>query len=504
MAGPDRQPLLELRSVTKRFGRTCALDDVSLQLRAGEIHALVGENGAGKSTIIKIMTGLHRPDEGLLFLNSQPITLPDTLAAQHAGIAAIYQEPLVFPDLDVAENIFINHHDRGMLMHWRKLRQEARQLIDDLGVGLNVGDLASTLTLAEQQAIEIVRSLALDVKLLIMDEPTASLSAHESQRLLQIARSLRDKDVAVVYISHRLEEVFALADRVTVLRDGRHISTRTIGEASIDTVIKEMVGRELAAALHEHADHVFGKPLLSVHDLGRRAIFSGVDFQIREGEIVCLAGLVGARRTDVGLALFGIAPADTGSVELAGQQVRLGSVRQALDLGIAYASEDRRKFGLVMPMSITHNITMATIKDYLNHFGLLDREREREAAEGFRAQLNIRTPLVEATVATLSGGNQQKVMLAKWLNAKPRLLIVDEPTRGIDVGSKAEIHRMLRMLAKEGIAILVISSDMPEVLALGDTIVVMREGRQMGSFARAAATQERIMALATQQAAVAT
>ena len=318
-ATQEEAPLLELQNVSKHFGDTQALSDVSLKIYPGKVHALIGENGAGKSTIIKIMTGIHQPDVGEVVLNGQEIKINSTLEAQQAGIAAIYQEPLVFPDLDVAENIFINHFDRGMLMRWGKMYTEAKQLVNELGVNLDVRDQASTLTLAEQQAIEIVRSLSLNVKLLIMDEPTASLSAHEATRLLEIVNNLRSKGVAIVYISHRIEEVMEIADTITVLRDGSAISTRPINECSVEEIVKEMVGRELEEVMHEHTEHDFGDTLLKVENLKLSDTFEDINFEVRSGEILCFAGLVGARRTDVGLALFGIAPAEQGTITLEGK-----------------------------------------------------------------------------------------------------------------------------------------------------------------------------------------
>ncbi len=493
------QPILEMRGISKNFAMTKALDGFSVALRPGEIHALVGENGAGKSTLIKIMTGVYQPSSGEILVSGKQQTINGPSEAQALGIAAIYQEPMVFPDLDVAENIFISHRDRGRVMNWKKTYDDARALLARLAVKIDVERPASGLTLAEQQAVEIARALSLDVRVLIMDEPTASLSAHETRQLLGIAKTLQSQGVAVFYISHRLEEVFKIADRVTVLRDGKFISTRPIGDVTPESMISEMVGRDVGEFFARVPSSATENVVLSVNGLGREGVFSDVGFDVRAGEVVCFAGLVGARRTDVALALFGVAPADAGSIKIEGKAVRIPSPQEAMREGIAYVSEDRRKLGLAMTMPIYANATLATLSRFLGKFGLIRHGQELEMAESYRKRLNIRTPNVAIDVGKLSGGNQQKVMLAKWLNMAPRILILDEPTRGIDVGAKAEVHAIIHELARRGVAIVAISSDLPEVLALADRIVVMREGRQMGILDGDSATQETVMALATGQ-----
>ncbi|MCX7287091.1 MAG: sugar ABC transporter ATP-binding protein [Rhodobacterales bacterium] len=489
-------PVLDMRDVSKSFGGTMALSSFSLQLEPGRIHALVGENGAGKSTLIKVMTGIHQADTGEILVNGQPVTFRGTADAQRAGIAAIYQEPMVFPDLSVAENIFISHQNRTQLINWAALNDEAAAMIARLGVTLDPRRAAAELTLAEQQTVEIARAISLNVRVLVMDEPSASLSDHEVQRLFGIARSLRDQGVAVLYISHRLEEIFALADTVTVMRDGRHISTNPVEKVTQGSMIAEMVGRDMTNRFARETSNDTGQVLLNVSDMARTGVFRDVSFSVNKGEIVCFSGLVGARRTDVGLALFGVQPADSGRIEIAGQPVTIKTPAQAQALGIAYVSEDRRKLGLALTEGITPNITLAMLPKYSGPFGWLDRLRELADAQGFRDRLNIKAANLSIPVGTLSGGNQQKVMLAKWLNTRPRLLIVDEPTRGIDVGAKAEVHQILRALAADGVAIIIISSDLPEVLALADRILVMREGRIVGAFAGEDATDEAVMSLA--------
>ncbi|MGB4828349.1 MAG: sugar ABC transporter ATP-binding protein [Paracoccaceae bacterium] len=492
--------VLELCGVSKSFAATQALRDMSLEILPGEIHAIVGENGAGKSTLIKIMTGVYQPDAGEILFDGQPITVRSTQEAQGAGIAAIYQEPMVFPDLNVAENIFISNRTKGAFMRWSEMYQEAEALIAQLGVSLDVRRAASGLTLAEQQTVEIARALSLSVKVLIMDEPTASLSAHEVARLMAITRALNDRGVAVIYISHRLDEIFRIADRVTVIRDGQHISTRTISEVTEDGLVHDMVGRALESFAVKTDANPHGEVLLSVKGLGRAGVFQGVGFDLARGEVLCLAGLVGARRTDVALALFGIAPATEGQITLDGQQVSIRTPRLAMDLGIAYVSEDRRKLGLAMTLPIFANISLAVLRKLLGAFGLIDRKAEIAMAERYRQQLAIRAADTGVEVGKLSGGNQQKVMLAKWLETRPRILIFDEPTRGIDVGAKAEVHNIIRRLAAEGVAVLVISSDLPEVLALADRVLVMREGRQAGILPIEGASQQRVISLAAGQA----
>lgn len=489
-------PVLELRDIGKSFGPTRALDGVSLALQAGTIHALVGENGAGKSTLIKIMTGLFPPSSGSILLEGRERRLTSTAEARRAGIAAIYQEPMVFPDLSVAENIFISHQDRPQWIGWRRMEEEAAALIARLGVALDPRRLAGDLTLAEQQTVEIARAIGLRVRVLIMDEPSASLSEHEVRRLHGIARALRDEGVAVLYISHRLEEIFALADTVTVLRDGRHVSTRPIADVTQDGLVAEMVGRDMEGRFARVPSQARGHVALRVEGLGREGVFAGVSFHLEAGEIVCLAGLVGSRRTDVALALFGIAPATAGRIEIEGRPAAIRSPREAMALGLAYVSEDRRKLGLALSESIAANVTLPRIDSYANRWGWLDRRREMADAARFAAGMRIKAAGLSAPVGTLSGGNQQKVMLAKWLNTNPRILIVDEPTRGIDIGAKAEVHRILRELAGQGVAILVISSDLPEVLSLADRVLVMREGRLAGELPGATATEESVMRIA--------
>ncbi len=493
------RPVLEMGRVSKRFGATQALEDVSLSLQRGEIHALLGENGAGKSTLIKIMTGVQQLDSGEIRIDGEPVRIASSQDAQRLGVAAIYQEPMIFPDLSVAENIFIGHRDRGHVVDRRRMDREAQEVLGRLDVRLDVGEPARGLTLAQQQTVEIAKAISLDVRVLIMDEPTASLSAHEVEQLFRIVMALRDQGVAVLFISHRMEEVFQIADRVTILRDGRWISTTPRVELTPAMAIRRMVGREVQELFRRERREP-GDVRLAVRGLNREGAFHDVSFELRAGEVLGFAGLVGARRTDVGLALFGIAPADGGEIVLDGKAVTVLNPHDALRLGIAYSTEDRRQLGLIMPLSIAANISLPSLPRFLSPAGLVRRRQESAVAEQFRQRLSIRAPSIDTPAASLSGGNQQKVVISKWLETTPKVLILDEPTRGIDVGAKVEVHQLVDNLAAQGMAIMLISSDLPEVLAMSDRILVMREGRQMAIFDRREATQERVLSAAMGQA----
>ena len=488
-------PAMELRGVAKNFGAVRALEDISLVLRPGEVHALLGENGAGKSTLIKIMTGVYQPDRGEISVRGQPVTLRNSADAQQRGIAAIYQEPLLFPDLSIAENIFIGHQGRGAFARPGQMFRRAGEILASIGVTLEVRGSARGLTLAAQQSVEIAKAISVNVQVLIMDEPTASLSAHEAEQLFRLVGELKAKGVAILFVSHRMDEVFRLADTITVFRDGRHVSTRPRAEVTPQSAVADMVGREMGL-LQPRASTVRDDLLLKVDGLSRTGAFADVGFDLRRGEVLGFAGLIGAGRTDVGLAIFGIQPANSGEITFKGETVAIRTPRDAIERGIAYVSEDRRQLGLSMPMAVYANVSLPTLSSFRNRLGMLDVGKERQTAECYRELLAIRTASVEIPVGNLSGGNQQKVMLAKWLRTKPDLLILDEPTRGIDVGAKAEVHRMIAELAASGMGIIVISSDLPEVLAVSDRVLVMREGRRMAILDRAQANEGTVMAAA--------
>jgi rhamnose transport system ATP-binding protein len=490
-AGAGTAPLLALVGIGKSFPGVQALRDVSFDIRPGEVHALLGENGAGKSTLIKIISGVHGADAGTLLLDGQKLRLTGPQAARAVGIATIYQELLLFPDLTVAENVFMGHapRTRGGRLDWTAMRNATQVLLDSLDIAdLAPSQVVGTLSVGNRQRVEILRALSQDARLLIMDEPTAALTGHDVSRLFAIVRRLRARGVAVVYISHRLEEVFALADRVTVLRDGQHVATGDVAGTDRAGLIQMMVGRRIDS-LYPKIEVPRGRPVLELRDLARPPATNGVSFAVHEGEIVGLAGLVGSGRSELAQAIFGITPATGGSILVAGQAARVRSVADARRLGIAYVPEDRATQGLVRPMTVRENASLAML-GALARLGFIDRDAEVRLADDVVARFGVRTAGIEQIAGRLSGGNQQKIVLGKWLAARPRVLILDEPTRGIDVGAKAEIHRLMSELAGRGLAVLMISSELPEVLGMSDRVLVMRDGRIVAEFPRATATQE--------------
>ncbi len=490
------EPLLRLSNISKSFGGVVALDDVSFDLRAGEVHALLGENGAGKSTLIRIMAGAHRLDSGRFEVLGRTVDRADPIHARALGIAVIYQQPALFPDLSVAENIALGREKGGPFgrIDAARRRDEAREILGRLGSAVDPDAPVRGLRMAEQQLVEIARALGARARVVVMDEPTAALSEREALNLLAIVRDLRASGVGVVYVSHRLEEVLALADRYTVLRDGRLAATRVRGEVDREDLIRLMVGR--GGALFEKPVSTPGAPLLELRGISCRASGVGpVSLTVRAGEIVGLAGLVGAGRTELARTVFGLTPADAGLILVAGQPVRVRSPEEAGRHGIAYVPEDRRRYGVVAEMSVAANATLSVLRD-LSRYGLLDRAAEERLAQSFVSRLGIRTASVKAPVSALSGGNQQKVALARGLATKPRVLVLDEPTQGIDVGAKAEVHRLVAELAGEGLAVLLISSDLPEVLGLSDRVAVMRRGLLVGELSGPAATPLGVLSLA--------
>lgn len=489
--------ILEMRHISKNFAGVQALRDVSFDLQPGEVHALLGENGAGKSTLIKIITGVHQPDEGQIYLQGQPISFADPRQSREHGIAAIYQEPSLFPDLDIAENIFVGRQptQAGGRVNWRQMYRQAEELLASLRVHLDPKTRARNLSVAQQQMVEIARALSVQAKILIMDEPTSSLTLAEVDELFAIVRQLREAGTAIVFISHRLEELFELADRVTVLRDGTYVGTQPIAGVTTEALIQMMVGRTLADMFPKQVVEA-GPVVLEVEGLSRTGVFQNVSFELRQGEILGMAGLVGAGRTDIARAIFGIEPATGGSIKIDGQAVKITGPQQAMNLGLAYVPEDRQHHGLVLPMNISQNITLPILSEFAR-MSWIDDGQVRQSARQAATQLEVRAAGLWQKTRELSGGNQQKVVLAKWLATHPRILILDEPTRGIDVGTKAAVHGLMSELAARGMAILMISSELPEVLGMSDRILVMREGHLTGEFTRAEATQEKIMMAAT-------
>jgi rhamnose transport system ATP-binding protein len=492
------EQILALEHASKAFAGVHALEDVSLELQGGEAHALVGENGAGKSTVVKILGGVHQPDRGTLRLGGEEVILSGPAGARDRGISVIYQEPTLFGDLSVAENVFIG---RQPLRRWRRIDHRAMdrtvtEIFERLGVRLDPERIARGLSIAEQQLVEIAKALSHEAKVVIMDEPTAALSPVEVERLFGVVRTLRAEGTAVLFISHRLGEVFEICQRVTVLRDGRLVLSRELEGLGPDDLVRAMVGREVLAGAYQ--SHEPGDRVLSVERLTREGVFLDVSFEVRAGEIVALAGLVGAGRSEVARAIFGIDRYDAGSVQIRGEALGRGSPTAAMAAGAAFAPEDRRQHGLVMERSVARNIALASLHR-LARAGLLLAGTERSFASDWAARLQVKYGRISSPVAFLSGGNQQKVVLAKWLSRRPTLLIIDEPTRGIDIGTKAEVHRLIESLAGEGVAVLMISSELPEVLALADRILVMHEGRLAARLAHAEATEEAIVAAATGQ-----
>jgi rhamnose transport system ATP-binding protein len=486
----------ELRGISKRFGATQALADVSLDLLPGEIHALVGENGAGKSTLVKILAGVHQPDSGTILLDGQPVEIAGPAEARRLGIAVVHQEPRLFPDLTVAENVFIGHAPAGWLgsIDWGATRRAAVALFAELDVQFDVNAPVRGLSMADQQLIEIAKSLSVEARVLILDEPTASLSAHEVERLFAIVRRLRQRGVAILFVSHRLDEVFALCDRATVFRDGRHVVTMATGALTTADLVRHMVGRSVS--LFPKVETPIGDILLKVEGLSLAGSFRDVSFTVRSGEIVGFAGLVGAGRTEVARVLFGIDRRDSGEIRLGGTAVDFTSPSAAMTAGIAYVPEDRHQDGLVLDFTIAQNVTLPILPRLFPRL-LVRAATERAVAADQTRQFQVRMTGVDQLVGALSGGNQQKVVLAKWLASKPRVLILDEPTRGIDIGAKVEVHRIISELAASGLGIVLISSDLPEVLAMSDRILVMHEGRIAAEIDRAEATEERVMYAAT-------
>jgi rhamnose transport system ATP-binding protein len=499
-ASTPAAPALVLRDVAKSFGAVVALRTGTLTLESGSIHALVGENGAGKSTLVKIVAGLYQRDDGEFLLGGESVDFSSTAQAKAAGIAVIYQEPTLFPDLSVTENIFMGRQPTRSFGRIDRdaMRSEAVDLFTRLGVRIDPDRPTLGLSIADQQIIEIAKAISLDARVLVMDEPTAALSGVEVDRLFAVARSLRDEGRALLFISHRFDEVFALCDIVTVMRDGDYIATSPIEDTTVDKIVKQMVGREVSN-LFPKQDAVLGGDVLVVEGLTQAGEFHDVSFTVRSGEIVALAGLVGAGRSEIARAIFGVDPYSSGSVSVRGTKVPKRNPAAAMELGLALVPEDRRRQGLVLESSVARNTTLA-IREKLSSLGFITSGRENAAARIWDSRLEVKASALDTEAGTLSGGNQQKVVLAKWLATEPSVLIVDEPTRGIDVGTKAEVHRLLSELAGQGIAILMISSELPEVLGMADRVVVVREGRITAEIDRADATAESVMFAATHAA----
>jgi rhamnose transport system ATP-binding protein len=490
-------PLLSARHVTKSYAGVRALSDVSFDLDEGEVHALVGENGAGKSTLIKVMTGAVGADSGTLSVRGEPVAAMNPATSRALGIAAIYQQPALFPHLTVAENIAFALEPRRALgtIDWRRRRRDARDLLTRVGAGIDSERLVDSLSMPEQQLVEIAKAIGSAARVIIMDEPTASLSGPEVHRLFEVVARLKSERVGIIYISHRLDEILSIADRVTVLRDGTTVGTYPRERVQRSTLINLMIGRELSAIFPKRAVPI-GEFALELRRVTCRAAgVHDVSLHVRSGEIVGLAGLVGSGRTELAQTVFGLTPADSGQMLVGGRPVIVRSPGSAINAGIAYLPEDRKQHGVVPEMAVDQNVSLANL-GAVARTGLIDRARERSQAQRYVDQLRIKTTSVGSEVESLSGGNQQKVALARWLATGPTVLMLDEPTQGVDVGSKSEIHALMQELAERGLAVLMISSELPEILGMSDRVAVMRGGTIAGVLSRDEATQERVMAMA--------
>ncbi|MBU9726143.1 sugar ABC transporter ATP-binding protein [Diplocloster modestus] len=491
--------ILELKDVVKTFGGVQALKGVSFQLKPGEIHALMGENGAGKSTFIKVITGVHQPDSGTMLLEGEQVTFRSPLESARMGIAAIYQHVTAFPDLTVTENIFMGQEIKNKigLYNWKRMNQKAKELIAPLSPALDVHKPMSALSVAEQQLVEIAKALSRNARIMIMDEPTASLTNHECEELYRITENLRDQGVSIIFITHKFEDMYRLASRVTVFRDAEYIGCWDVDGITNHDLISKMVGRELNQMYPVKTAQI-GEVVFAVEGISREGYFKDVSFDVRQGEIVALTGLVGAGRTEVCQSIFGIMPPATGSLKLNGREIHVRSPKDAFRFGIGMLPEDRQIQGLINELPIYQNVTSAAMDKFLN-YGILNVEQEKEAARGFCQKIQLKAESIQAPPSSLSGGNQQKVVFAKLLNCDLKVLILDEPTKGIDVGAKSSIYEIMNELASGGYAIIMVSSEMPEVLGMADRIVVMKAGRVTGTFEKGEATQEMILEASLRQ-----
>jgi len=491
--------------ITKDFPGVHALADCHFELLPGEVHALVGENGAGKSTMMKILGGVYKRDAGVIKFKGVPVVIPNTAAAQHLGISMIHQELNLMPHLTVAQNIFIGREPQRLpfVLDDRKLNDAAAALFDRLHLRMDPRRRVSSLTVAQQQMVEIAKALSFNSEVLIMDEPTAALTDTEIDELFRITRELRAQGVGIVHISHRLQELKQISDRVTVMRDGRFIDTMRTADAKIEQIISMMVGRTIYDSAPDVPDVVDPEVVLEVRSLNRGRAIRDISFAVHRGEILGIAGLVGAGRTEVARAIFGADPIDSGEIYVHGRRVRVANPTDAVRNGIGYLSEDRKRYGLALGLNVETNIVMASLRRFLSPLGVVRTRLTREAADLQVKNLAIKTPSLSQKARNLSGGTQQKVVVGKWLTADTEVLIFDEPTRGIDVGAKSEIYHLLNELAHEGKAIVMISSELPEILRMSHRILVMCEGRITGELTAAEATQEKVMTFATQREAAA-
>ncbi len=494
--------ILKLEDICKSFPGVKALDHMQIELARGEMHAVCGENGAGKSTLMKVITGVYKADSGNMYLNGEKVTIREPNDAYAKGIAIIFQETSLFKDLTVLENIFMGHEPVkkvfGVIpnIDYRAMKEKAQQIFEFLGIDKEISFDAKVddLGVAAKQMVEIAKALTYDANILIFDEPTAALTSKDVRALFQTIARLKESGISMMYISHRMEEIFEIADRVTVIRDGSFVRTAAIGEVTEKELIAWMVGREMNE-MYPKAEVEIGKPILEVKNLCKEGLLKNISFEVRQGEIFGVAGLAGAGRTEMAECLSGLMQRDSGDVEFYGSPLNVKAYREAVDAGFVYISEDRKKYGLSVPMTIKENLTMSILYK-ISKNGFIDFKEEENIVDDYMQKLRVKAPNREFVVENLSGGNQQKVLVAKALCAKPRLLILDEPTRGVDVGAKSEIHRIISNLAKEGLSIIMISSDMPELLGMSDRLMVIKAGTKVGELTREEFSQEKVLEMA--------
>lgn len=488
---------IEMKGINKAFGGNSVLQNAGFTLTDGEIHALMGENGAGKSTLMKILTGVYTRDAGIVTVDGVEVTYKSAQEAEQAGIVFIHQELNVLFDLTVEENMFLGKeiHNRFGVCDKKAMRAEVKKILDKLGVDIDITAKMDTLSIGQQQMIEIAKALMVDAKVIIMDEPTAALTQKETLVLFKVVRALREKGVSIVYISHRMEEIFELCDRITILRDGQYVGTRNISETNMAEVVKMMIGREIGER-YPQRDVKIGEVVLEVQDLSCEGIFKDVSFHVRAGEVLGVAGLMGAGRTEIMQSIFGNMPHVTGKIFMDGKELRNKSPKEAMKNGIGFITEDRKTEGLMLDESIMKNISVANLGK-ISKNGVLSAKAEKNMVKMSIEDLNIKCTGAEHVCSQLSGGNQQKVVFAKWIFTAPRVLILDEPTRGVDIGAKKEIYSVINNLAAKGVAIIMVSSELPEVLGMSDRVMIVREGRISGFIDREEANQEKVMTLAT-------
>ncbi|WKA58058.1 sugar ABC transporter ATP-binding protein [Planococcus shenhongbingii] len=490
--------MIKMNNISKSFSGNKVLNNVQFSLEKGEIHALMGENGAGKSTLMKILTGIYFRDSGTVEVKGKEVHFTSPKQAEEAGIAVIHQELNILPHLSITDNLFLGKEEtfgRSGILKTKDMREKTRKALSELGLNVDPSQPASMLSVGQQQIVEIAKALSAEAEVIVMDEPTAALTDREIDTLFATIRNLQSKGVSFIYISHRMEEIFSLCDRITILRDGQYVGDRNISETSFEEIVQMMVGRELGERFPERNAQI-GEVKLAVKGLSRKDCFENVSFEIRKGEVLSIAGLMGAGRTEVAQSLFGYKKADTGTIELDGRQVKIDKPKTAKELGIGYVTEDRKSEGLIVDFSVEENVSMTNFSS-ISKNGLISKDKERSLYDRMVKRLGIRTSGPTQTAKSLSGGNQQKVVIAKWLGIEPELLILDEPTRGVDVGAKKEIYSIINELAERGVAILMISSELPEVIGMADRVIVMHEGKVTADLPKQEMTQERIMHFAT-------